>query len=909
MYSTQQQILKASLWLLVMLFMHNLPGDAQFANAGFRADTTAVTTKLSPALQVLTERNSRTFAVINKARNIASRRFILTGRTFIGLKQLLLQQDKWLQIVRENEASRSFVIDCTAAYFFEQLLQKDEIIFADLYMPPQTESGVIGYVRHYHGINMADYALQGANGKNIVVGIKEQKPDSNDLDLYKRVIPASLAGGNVESHATVISTLVGGAGNTFYDGRGIANACRFYPSYFGNLFADDAAILNQNNVTVQNHSYGTVIQPFYGAEAVSYDVQCWQNKKMIHVFSAGNQGTASATAGPYTGITNYCNITGNFKMAKNVIDVAAIDDKGNIAPLSSAGPAYDGRLVPQLTALGPNGTSDAAAIVSGTAAVLQQVYADSNSQQLPPASLIKAALYTAADDIGRAGIDFKTGYGLLNSYEAIKMIREKKYDGSTVAQAQVWQKDITVLPAAAIKITLAWTDTASAPNNIKALVNDLDLEVVETATGTIFKPWVLSTAASADSLEKLPVRKRDSLNTAEQVSISLPAPGLYRIRVTGTAISGSPVPFSVAYKFDTLNTLSFTNPRHTTDINRAEIAVLPVKWKTAVADTNQTGTLSISYNGGSAWQVLQAGIKIYRQQYNWDIKDTASTALFRMQTSFGDFLSSPVIISPVIRPQVDYNCADSFRLSWKPHVYTGSYAIYAITDSAYMKKIRTVTDTFAVFSKSVYPYLIYAVEPLPVNNIPASRSLAVNISLQGVNCFYRALNYTQLDSSSIRLSLELSTTAGVDSISFERITAGGQVLQSYGSRHITGSLLVHLQTVTGLPSGISYFRARIRLANGAVVYSDIATVLTSGDRSLLVYPNPLRSGSTVNYFLRNQSQYFRLQLLNAAGQHIKEWEVAFSGTIQLPVLTAGVYILRLVDLQGKPAGYTRLMVY
>jgi hypothetical protein len=113
-------------------------------------------------------------------------------------------------------------------------------------------------------------------------------------------------------------------------------------------------------VSVQNHSYGTIIQQFYGAEAVSYDAYTWRNKNYVPVFSAGNKGLESASEGPYTNLNGYANLTGNFKMAKNVITVGAIDNKGDVAPESSAGPMYDGRIAPQLIALGPNGTSDAA---------------------------------------------------------------------------------------------------------------------------------------------------------------------------------------------------------------------------------------------------------------------------------------------------------------------------------------------------------------------------------------------------------------------------------------------------------------------------------------------------------------------------------------------------------------------
>jgi hypothetical protein len=96
--------------------------------------------------------------------------------------------------------------------------------------------------------------------KKYVAGVKEQTMDETDLDLYKRVLTSPVASGNITSHATVISNNHWRRRNRFYDGRGIAYACRFFPSSFDNLFADDTSILHANNATVQNHSYGTVIQ-------------------------------------------------------------------------------------------------------------------------------------------------------------------------------------------------------------------------------------------------------------------------------------------------------------------------------------------------------------------------------------------------------------------------------------------------------------------------------------------------------------------------------------------------------------------------------------------------------------------------------------------------------------------------
>ncbi|MES1217367.1 MAG: S8 family serine peptidase [Bacteroidota bacterium] len=661
-------------------------------------------------------------------KNTSQQKYILTGLYFNELLGILEKIKGQLTILSVDEPSHSVLVRTSAKFIKDNLLSLKEVIFIDLRAEPHTEIGIIGYNRSFHGLNAVDYAIPGANGKNIVAGVKEQKMEEADLDLYKRVLPSSLAAPGITNHATVISSIIGGAGNSFYDGRGIAYGCKFFSSSFANLFADDAAILNTNKVTVQNHSYGTIIQQFYGAEAVSYDAHAWGNKTFVHVFSAGNMGSLFATDGKYANIPNYANLTGNFKMAKNIITVGAIDNAGNIATESSAGPIYDRRLAPQIIALGPNGTSDAAAIVSGTIAVMQQVYADSNSLALPPASLIKAILYNSADDIFNKGIDYKTGYGLLNSYSSIKTIQQREYDGGTLTQAQQWTKTIAVpANAAQLKVTLSWTDNASIVNNNKALLNDLDLEVQELGSGIVYKPWVLNATPNIDSLAKQPTRKRDSLNTAEQVSIALPVAGNYQIKVIGTNILTSSLSFNIAYHTDTLNTFYFTSPQHASDINKDENPNADIRWRAFVADTNQTGNIYISYNNGVNWQLLKASHKIYSNFYQWPIKDTNSIAQIKMETSFGDFFSKSFIISKLTRINVDFVCADSFGLSWNKHIYANGYKIYTLTDSPYLKHIFTVTDTFVVLKRSQYPSLVYAVEPLLSNALPAARSIALDI--------------------------------------------------------------------------------------------------------------------------------------------------------------------------------------
>lgn len=847
---------------------------------------------------------------IQSKKDIVSK-FIITADDAAALQQKFSGIATGVQVITLDKLSNSIVVKCRPSFIKRNIIGLKEVVFVDGYQEPNPEIAIIGYRREFHGINRLDYLLPSATGSNITVSVKEQRMEAADLDLHKRVLPSPIAAPTVSNHATVVSTIIGGAGNSFYNGRGIAHGAKFFPSSFANLFADDATVLNTNNVTVQNHSYGTIVQQFYGAEAVSYDLQTWQNKNLLHVFSAGNSGRLAASEGKYAGITNFANLTGNFKMAKNILAVAAVENTGAVPAESSSGPAYDGRLVPQLTALGPNGTSDAAAIVSGTIAVMQQVYKDSNSQALPPVSLVKAILFNTADDIYNTGIDYKTGYGSVNSFGAVRSVQQKLYDGSSLSQSQTWTKNISIpANAAQFKLTLAWTDTASqVNNNNKALVNDLDLELIESSTGNIFKPWVLNTAANADSLVKLPTRKRDSLNTAEQISIQLPAPGIYQARVTATSISNPLLPFHIAFNTDTLNTFVFTNPVHTSDVNRAEHEILSIKWRTFVADTNQTGDLSISYDNGVNWQLIKQNHKIYTNQFDWPIKDTASSGILRMVTSFGTFFSRSFITSKVIDPQIDFICADSFRLSWNKHIYANSYRIYALTDDPYLQPIVTVADTFKLFNRSVYPYLVYAVEPVLSNNIPAARSVAFNIELQGVKCFYKTFYYNQLDQNNINLVLDLSAPSFVDSIYFESVTSQGNLLQTYGGVKASAGTAQYLQFVTDLAKGNNYFRAKIKLKNGSIVYTEIISLLSSGKDMIVFYPNPARRSGAFNYVLmQGIPADNRIQFFDVTGRLIRNF-ASIPTQIDLSGFPSGIVIYKFYDANNKPVQTGKLIIY
>jgi len=90
-------------------------------------------------------------------------------------------------------------------------------------------------------------------------------------------------------------------------------------------------------------------------------------------------------------------------------------------------------------------------------------------------------------------------------------------------------------PARAMRITLVWTDAAGAAGASPALVNDLDLEVTELATGNVYKGNVFANGFSTTG------GAFDNLNNIECVYIRIPG-GTYEVRVLASNISASARP-------------------------------------------------------------------------------------------------------------------------------------------------------------------------------------------------------------------------------------------------------------------------------------------------------------------------------------------------------------------------------
>lgn len=801
--------------------------------------------------------------------------------------------------INEYGSANVFLIRCTWEDMIEKIVTRPEVLFVDEQRTPKEEVAVSNLDMSANKINLVQSRFPLYNGQSLSVSVKENKPDTADIDFKGRYISTPFASSTLSSHATIMATIIAGAGNTYYEGKGVATAAGIISTSFSTLLPEPDTYYQQYNISAQNHSYGTSIENFYGADASAYDASVNSRTSLVHVFSAGNSGTRSSTTGNYAGIPGYANLTGSFKMAKNIITVGHTDSLGIVLPASSRGPAYDGRVKPDLVAFAEDGSSGATAIVSGTSLILQQAYKELNGS-LPSSAVVKAVLLNSASDGHSTGIDFATGYGAVNAYKAMQCIVNARYFQSSIMRGATNEHALIIPPGLKeVKITLVWIDPFAIANTSKALINDLDLELFRPSTNETWQPWVLSHFPHIDSLQLLPTRKRDSLNNVEQVSIVSPPAGNYVIRVKGFNMNGiESQPYAIAFQFDTLDKFTWYYPAGLDNIVSSNTNTL--RWESNFLNAN--GQLEYSLNNGNSWQLIDNAANLAEGYYKWNAPDTFSTALLRMNIAGKQFVSDTFTLSRRISTFVGFNCPDSFLFYWSKPNGVNSFQVYKLGDR-FLEPLFITADTFLVLAKNNNPSLHYTIAPL-LSNKAGLKSFTFNYSSQGVECYIRSF-LANLSGNSAQLSLSLGTTYNINHIVLEKFD---------GTNYITIQQLSPINTMAPgftdgqLQQGLNIYRIRIELNGGTAIYSQTATVYYIPNSDFVIYPNPVQQGQMLYVLSADLSQTVRLQVINSLGQKIYE---SIVDDLPTPVptgkLSKGFYLFRFIKEDGNTSVFKILV--
>lgn len=782
----------------------------------------------------------------------------------------------------------------------DALISDTNVVFINERIEPREEltTGATDFT--LNKINLVHAKFPQLNGDSLKASIKERLFDTTDIDLKGRIFKTGLENNSVTAHASLMTTTIAGGGNSSPYALGTAWKSFVSSSSFLNLLPDADAIIQQHKISLQNHSYGTAVENFYGNEAVGYDRQMNTLPTLVHVFSSGNSGNVTNTSGPYANVNEVANLTGNFKQAKNIITVGSVDSSGQLMPLSSKGPAYDGRIKPELMAYGEDGSSGAAALVSGVVLLLQDAYKKDHGGVLPSSSLVKSILINSADDIANAGPDYATGYGMLNAYKSVTTVVQNRFIENSITAGQTKTFNLVVPPGISkLKITICWNDPAATANASKALVNDLDMELKLPATGETWLPWVLSSKANPDSLQAPAQRKQDTLNTVEQITIDNPVAGNYIIEVKGSIVSTASQSFSIVHQFDTASVFYWTYPSSNDPLLATNTHWL--RW-----ETNISGSGIIEYaTNGNNWRTVGTVPDLSKKFFKWAVPDTTTIALLRMKINANNstIVSDSFAINPQLNMQVGFNCLDSFLLYWNS-LPPNNYRLYEL-GARYLQPFTQTNASSILLSRQQHSDIYYAVAPL-INNKEGLRSSTINYTSQGVECYFQSFFLQSQSGRTALFTAALGSTYNVDEIRFEKFNGTGYSVITTINNPTTTTFSF---SDTALKPGINLYRLAIRLQNGTIIYSNTETVYyVESNHPVILFPNPVKQNTVLNV-VANESGRYGLKLFDASGRLVYSKDLNSSLTI-IPgnSLPAGIYFVQVVDRQGQST-QQKLIVY
>ncbi len=707
-----------------------------------------------------------------------------------------------IEVLKDNGINNFLVIKI-AKNKIQKLLDQSFIIYVECISPPPIKDDRRG--RSLHRVNKMDPNVAGQSyysGKNINVLVRDDGAVFNHID-FKGRNNQDYVGESHGDHGDGVAGIMCGAGNLIPENRGMAHRSFMYVIDYDASFLDATLPLFLNSdVIVTNSSYSNGCNRGYSNSAKTVDQQLFDNPTLMHVFSAGNDGTTDCDygAGDLWG-----NITGGHKMAKNAIAVANVNYKGEIMESSSRGPAHDGRIKPDIAANGNNhistdekqgyrafgGTSGAAPVVAGVTAMLHEAYEVHHGERSNGA-LLKAVMLNTANDLGNKGPDFIYGWGLLNGYRAMRTIEEGRFLKGELAQDGNVQHTISVPPnVAEVRIMTYWPDAESFTFTNWALINDINTKLIDSHE-TEYLPWVLDHTPNPALLSLPATKGTDNRNNMEQVTIDNPMPGDYVLDLQGYQLPFGNGAYYVVWDFR-MNDIDivFPNGGESIDLNSSEV----IHWDAEGNDGEFTISL-ISGNGDEQIIGTKPGDKrLFEWKSSKEIDEFAKIKISRNGISDVSDHSFLIGNSPKSLRIVDKDSLPAFK--WKAIDSILHYNIYVL-ESQYMQKVTSIdTNYFPIPSGEMFQNNWVAVSAVYVNGTESKRSKAISttkapiaFATNDVNNLPCINEVVIFESQSIGEDIQYIWKFGNDAIPSEEFTAGPHEVRYFKKGNVLAALSI-----------------------------------------------------------------------------------------------------------------------
>ncbi|HSH04748.1 MAG TPA: S8 family serine peptidase [Anaerolineae bacterium] len=395
--------------------------------------------------------------------------------------------------------------------------------------------------------------------------------------------------GRGSGHGTHVAGIVGGNGSSgtadsdgFIYGYGVAPGVSLHAQ---DAIAEDSGASTYQMIfdaasagaAASNNSWGGSAGQGYTAFASAVDDYTQDaintngtvRDRFLPVFSAGNSGPGASTITEPKEAKNPL-VVGNSWSRRS----STTGTSGNIETMangSSRGPALDGRIRPDVAAPGSNiistenrsvdvggevnvscafspsnstqhsfcsGTSMAAPHVSGVVALFNEFWQVRNdTSAVPDPALVKAAIINTTDNMtgatDRPSAD--QGWGRVNADRLLNPpVPVRYYENPDLFNnnGEYWELEVTVEDTnEPLRVSLVWMDAPGAADSNPALVNNLNLRVID-PNASIWRGNVFSNGWSQTG------GAYDNLNNVENVWIENPIAGTYIIRVSAVTLAG-----------------------------------------------------------------------------------------------------------------------------------------------------------------------------------------------------------------------------------------------------------------------------------------------------------------------------------------------------------------------------------
>lgn len=590
----------------------------------------------------------------------------------------------------------------------DDLLKTEGYYWMEPIPPPAELHNFPGRVNHRAlTLNFARPGGRNLWGKGVTIGEWDGAGTGSHVDYNDRTINKNnfVAGSN-GNHATHVCGTITGGGIIDPYGQGMAPKARLFSwDFYGNIAAEMDTAAFRDSIVMTNNSYGYGSDPCitrgnYDGVSRNLDILVSMYPYLSHQFSSGNSRSSNCATGGYRTINS------GFQAAKNVITVGALQFNDGNSTFHSYGPMLDGRMKPDICAMGVNvystlpsntyqggwnGTSMSCPGATGTIALLHERFKQINSAKRPLNHTLKAIVCNTADDIGNVGPDYAFGFGRINAVSAMKVMEEKTYKVDSVTNGNSRIDTIYVKPGTArFQVMLIWDDMYAAASASPSLINDLDLEVQD-SIGNVYLPWTLNPACHTC----LPIRKRDSLNNAEQFYFDNPKSGKWVIRVKGKAISTSNEVYTITHsQIKNYVRVSYPNGFESM-VPPTTTAAQTIAWDAYGA----TGTYTLEYSAdsGITWNNITTGLASSNRYFTWNnAPATLNTkkALIRIKNgSLSDVSDTTFNIYYRANQPNGMTCSSQVHLYWPRTVGAASYRVLQSVNS-YMEPIGITKDTF-----------------------------------------------------------------------------------------------------------------------------------------------------------------------------------------------------------------------